>query len=218
MVANAIAPSLIVVGPPGLGKSFEVVRTLEAMGLLRDADFFVLRGFTSARGLYEALYANNGRLTVIDDCDSALCDPTAIALLKGALDSDSVRTLSWLTAAKTADSFPKRFDFDGQIIFISNLALHEIDAPIQTRCLVIDLEMTRGEILDRMQTILPHLVVPNLQVGPTPAQRKTAMDFVRDIAPSISQLNLRILCTVLRSMLAHPTDWKPLATYVLTQV
>jgi len=217
MVAAGGAPSLIVVGPPGLGKSYAVVRTLEVMGLLRDADFFVIKGFSSARALYEKLYEHNGRLTIVDDCDHALSDATAIALLKGALDSDRVRTLSWLTAAKTADLFPKTFEFHGQMIFISNLAMHEINGPVRTRSLLMNLEMTRGEILERMETILPRLEIPHLRLQPTPNQRRAAMDFIQELAPSIPELNLRTLCAVLRIILAHPSDWKPLATYFVTQ-
>jgi hypothetical protein len=43
------------------------------------------------------------------------------------------------------------------------------------------------------------------------------MDFIHKLAPSIPDLNLRTLCAVLRTMLAHPTDWKPLATHFVTQ-
>lgn len=211
IVADGIAPSLIVVGPPGLGKSFEVVRTLKAMGLARNADFFLIKGFSSPRALYEKLYEHNGRLTVFDDCDSALLDPTAAALLKGALDSDETRTLSWLTAAKTADHLPKSFEFSGQVIFISNQSFEEIDPPIRSRSLLMNLEMTRHEILERMEAILPHLTIKA-----TPDQRKRAMDFIRRLAPRIAQPSLRTLRKVLQTMRAHPNDWEALATHFVT--
>jgi hypothetical protein len=38
IVADGIAPSLIVVGPPGLGKSHEVVRTLSWLTAAKTAD------------------------------------------------------------------------------------------------------------------------------------------------------------------------------------
>jgi hypothetical protein len=125
--------------------------------------------------------------------------------------------LGWLTAAKTADLFPKTFEFHGQMIFISNLAMHEIDGPVRTRSLLMNLEMTRGEILERMETILPRPKIPHLRLQPSPNQRRAAMDFIQELAPSIPELNLRTLCAVLRIILAHPTDWKPLATYFVTQ-
>ena len=62
MVAHGTAPSLIVVGQPGLGKTYEVTRTLQAMELERDLDYFHVKGYASARGLYETFFARNGRL------------------------------------------------------------------------------------------------------------------------------------------------------------
>jgi hypothetical protein len=123
----------------------------------------------------------------------------------------------WLTAAKAADSFPKTFEFHGQMILISTFATHETDCPVRTRSLLVNLKMTPSEILERMETILLRLEIPRLRFQPTPGQRRAAMDFIRELAPRIPELNLRTLCAVLRIILAHPTDWKPLATYFVTQ-
>jgi hypothetical protein len=212
MVAQGIAPSLIVVGQPGLGKTYEIVRTLRTLGLEPDHDYFYVKGYTSPRGLYETLYANNGRLTVFDDCDGALNDGVSVELLKGALDSHSVRTISWLTAAKGRGRMPKSFTYDGRAIFVSNRPLTQIDDSIHTRSLVIDYCMSREEILAHMETILPLV-----DSGATPEQRSSGMQFIRQWAPCIKQLNLRTLVSVLRIITAHPTNWEGLAIYTVTQ-
>jgi hypothetical protein len=212
MVANGIAPSLIVVGQPGLGKTHEIVQTLRAMGLEPDHDYFYVKGYTSPRGLYETLYANNGRLTVFDDCDAALNDGVSVELLKGALDSHQVRTISWLTAAKGRGNLPKSFQFEGRVIFVSNRALTDIDESIHARSLVIDYCMSRDEILEHMETILPLL-----HSDTTPEQRRSGMQFIRKWAPCVKQLNLRTLVSVLRIITAHPTNWERLAVYTVTQ-
>jgi len=67
------------------------------------------------------------------------------------------------------------------VIFISNHSFDEIDPPIRSRSLLMDLEMTRHEILERMAAILPHLTIKA-----TPEQRKMAMDFIRRLARRIS--------------------------------
>lgn len=212
MVAHGTAPSLIVVGQPGLGKTYEVTRTLQAMELEQDLDYFHVKGFASARGLYETFFARNGRLTVLDDCDSALNDPQAVELLKGALDSHGVRTISWLTAAKSKAKLPNSFEFTGQVIFITNRTLSEIDESIHSRSLVVDFCMSRQEILEHMETILP-----TVESATNPEQRKSAMEFIRQWGPSIKQLSLRTLVSVLRIMTVHPTNWERLAIYTVTR-
>lgn len=212
MVAAGIAPSLIVVGQPGLGKTYQVMQTIETMGLAPEHDYSVFKGYSSPRGLYETLYENNGRLTVFDDCDSALKDPVAVQLLRAALDSHGVRTISWVTAGKFRGNLPKSFRFDGQVIFISNCLLSEIDEAIHARSLTIDYHMSRPEILEHMESILPAI-----ESNATPEQRQSALQFVRQWAPCIKQLNLRSLVSILRIMTAQPNNWERLAIHTITQ-
>jgi hypothetical protein len=211
MVAHGISPSLIVVGQPGLGKSHEITRTLQAMGMEEGHDYHIVKGYTSSRGLFETLFQNNGTLTILDDCDNALHDPVAVGLLKAALDSHHVRKISWVTANKGKDAFPKSFCYNGQVIFVSNRLLSDIDDAIHSRSLVIDYFMSREEILQHMEAILPLI-----KSKATPEQRQRGLDFVREWAPGIRQLNLRTLVSVLRIITAHPTNWKPLAIYTVT--
>jgi hypothetical protein len=72
--------------------------------------------------------------------------------------------------------------------------------------------MSREEILEHMETILPLL-----DSNSTPEQRRCGMQFIRKWAPCIKQLNLRTLVSVLRIILAHPTNWERLAIYTVTQ-
>ena len=212
MVGHRICPSLIVVGQPGLGKSPEITKTLRAMGMEPDHDYRQVQGHTSPRGLFETLFDNRLGLTVLDDCDQALNDPVAVGLLKAALDSHQVRTINWVTAARVKDSYPKSFRFDGGVIFISNRALSDIDPAVHSRSLVIDYHMSRQEIVEHMESIHPLI-----KLDATPEQRRSALEFVRQWEPVIRQLNLRTLVSVLRIITAHPTNWKPLAIYTVTQ-
>jgi hypothetical protein len=212
MVANGRCPSLIVVGQPGMGKTHEVTRTLHAMGLALDHDYFHLKGYTSPRGLFETLYENNGYLTLFDDCDSALNDPVAVQLLRAALDSHRIRTISWLSAAKTRGNLPKTFQFDGQVIFISNRLVSDIDDAVHSRSLTIDYHMNRREILQHMEAILPAI-----ECDASPEQRRSGLEFIRHWAPHIKQLDLRRLVSVLRIITAQPNNWERLAIHTITQ-
>jgi hypothetical protein len=211
MVAEAVTPAAIITGPGGLGKTHEVLAALAGMGFHKNEDFHFVKGYSSARGLYESLYNHNGTLTVFDDCDSALYDRTSVELLKGALDSYSTRTISWLVKAQKLDpAIPDTFEFDGRVIFISNMQLEQLSAPLRARCFVIDIKMTREEIIARIREILPHIK------GFTAKEKALAYAFVREWSSHIKNLNLRTIQMVLKIIHAHPTDWQQLAIYTLT--
>lgn len=76
MVITGVTPSLVVVGPGGNGKTNSVKKTIES-NELSDSDFIFFKGYSTARGLYNTLYDNNGKL-IIDDCDSVLEDRQAM--------------------------------------------------------------------------------------------------------------------------------------------
>jgi hypothetical protein len=183
------------------------------MRLVKDADYFYVKGFTSARGLFEALYHNNGKLTVFDDCDSALKDRISASILKGALDSYAVRDISWKVKAATMDAnIPLDFKFTGGVIFITNYLIHQLDRPLRTRSLVIDLQMTKEEILAWMEEILPNIA------GFTMESKIKALAFIRKSAPAIRELSIRTILMVLRVMETHPDGWEESAHYFITQM
>ena len=108
----------------------------------------MVRGFSTPYGLYRTLYENSNAIVVFDDCDSILRDPTAINLLKAALDSYSKRYVSWNT--ERGSDLPSSFLFEGGVIFISNETLASLDQAVRTRSLCVDLSMTADQKLERM--------------------------------------------------------------------
>src|ERR1035437_218392 len=212
MVANADVVSAIISGPGGLGKSHTVTETLASLGMKKGVDYQLVKGFTSARGLYETLYNNNDVLTVFDDCDSALKDRTSASILKGALDSHAIREISWLVKASTMDAtIPLKFEYDGRIIFVTNKLVQELDGPLRTRSLVVDLQMTGQEILDWLEHLLPDIK------GFSMADKTKALAFIRSVAPAVGLLSIRTILMVLKIMKASPLDWQELSEHTLTQ-
>jgi hypothetical protein len=212
MVANADVVSAIISGPGGLGKSHTVTDTLASLGMKKGVDYQLVKGFTSARGLYETLYNNNDVLTVFDDCDSALKDRNSASILKGALDSHAIREISWLVKSSTMDAaIPLKFDYDGRIIFVTNKLVQELDGPLRTRSLVVNLQMTRQEILDWLEHLLPDIK------GFSMADKTEALAFIRSVAPAVGLLSIRTILMVLRIMKASPLDWQELSEHTLTQ-
>lgn len=138
--------SLIVSGDSGLGKSWKIMEIIKG---IEDLNYFLVKGFATSRALYDTLYRNRNKLIIFDDCDSILEDKVAINLLKGALDTYDERVVSWLSKSNDK-SIPLQFDFQGQIIFISNLPLAKFDKAILSRALSIDVFMTEEEKQEQM--------------------------------------------------------------------
>jgi hypothetical protein len=217
-VADGSINSAIVSGPGGLGKTHTVMATLKKLGLEMGQHYKLITGYASARGLYEALFNHNRQLIVFDDCDSVLRDRIGVGLLKGALDSYNVRTISWVVKLDPDKSqlpeelqIPASFQFTGRVIFITNRLIYELDQPIRTRSLVISVDMTTAEKLKRMEQILPYLNEFTIK------EREIAFNFVKKISPEIRELNLRSLILTLKLMKANPSNWQALAEYSITQ-
>ena len=88
--------SLLIVGAPSSGKSFSVMRAIRDAGLNSGSDFIIKKGRITVSSLYRTLIEqSNGGLIIFDDCDSVVEDKNGINMLKGALDTDPVREISY---------------------------------------------------------------------------------------------------------------------------
>jgi hypothetical protein len=124
MAIDGDCRSLIVSGPPGLGKSYNIMKALEDSCI----DYTVTKGYCKATGLYRLLWKNRhpGSVAVFDDCDTVLFDETSLNFLKAACDTSPIRTISYgaefdMYDEEGGENIPRSFDFQGSIIFISNL-------------------------------------------------------------------------------------------------
>jgi hypothetical protein len=208
MVVNGVTPSLVVLGEGGLGKSYSVTQTIKANDL-EDMDYVFFKGYSTARGLYNTLFDNNGKLIIFDDCDSVLDDKVAVNILKSALDSYDKRTISWMSKVGKNDEYPQHFDFTGRIIFISNKSKEKIDEAILTRSLTVDLTMTPDDKITRMNTILPN-ILPEYDMD----IKQDALGFLETVKEEVS-LNMRMLVMVAKMRLMYPETWRNLATYMV---
>jgi hypothetical protein len=208
MVVGNVTPSLIVTGEGGLGKTHSVTQAIEAGGLEK-AEYVFFKGYSTARGLYNTLYDNNGKLIVFDDCDSVLEDKAAVNILKSALDSYEKRTISWMAKMNKSDEYPQQFDFTGRVIFISNKSKDKIDEAVLTRSLTVDLTMTPDDKVARMSAILPS-ILPQYDI----AVKQEALDFLSSVKDEVS-INMRMLIMVSKMRLQFPDTWRDLASYMV---
>jgi len=160
--------ALFIAGRGGVGKTHTVEKVLSDAGL-RDGDgYFKITGSASAGGIYRELFKHRNDLVLFDDADGALSDQDSRNLIKAATDTKKVRKLSWMKASKNlldpdvitdADieqgMLPTYYEFKGQIVFISNLAIDKLDPDkaLRTRALMISIDPTDEEVLNFMRKI-----------------------------------------------------------------
>ena len=208
MVVNDITPSMVVVGEGGLGKTHSVKTTIAENGL-EDNEYVFFKGYSTARGLYNTLFDNNGKLIVFDDCDSVLEDKVALNILKSALDSYETREISWMAKMTKGDVYPNQFKFTGRVIFISNKNKDKMDEAVLSRSLTVDLSMTSTEKIERMEFILED-ILPDYDMD----VKKDALNFLT-INKDNCQLNMRTLIMISKMRRTFPDTWINLANFMI---
>ena len=226
-VVEGVVRSMIVVGPPGVGKSYGIVKKLEEANLFNmiggDVRYEVVKGATTALGLYAKLYefSREGDVLVFDDCDSILLDDVSLNLLKGALDSGKKRKISWLSESSTLrrEGIPDQFEFKGSVIFITNLKFDtmksqklrdHLDA-LQSRCHYLDLTLDtmRDKILRIKQIANTGELFADLDLGTVGTTE--VIDFMNENQQGLREVSLRMAIKIGQLYKSFPLRWKAMA-------
>ncbi len=205
---DGVVRGMVVTGPPGVGKSFGVEQVLEKNSLFdvlanNKLRFEVIKGASSAIGLYKVLYnnADKNSVLVLDDCDTVLYDETSLNLLKAALDSCKKRKLCWNTdsALLRREGIPDSFEFNGSVIFITNLKFDNVRgkikdhlAAIMSRCHYLDLTMdtTREKVLRCKQIVADGMLN---EYDFTDEEETDLMDFMISNKEKMREISLRMV-------------------------
>ena len=223
---DGVVRGMVVTGPPGVGKSFGVEAVLEKNSLFdklagNKLRFEVIKGASSAIGLYKVLYQNadKNNVLVLDDCDTVLYDETSLNLLKAALDSSKKRKLSWNTdsALLRREGIPDTFEFKGSVIFITNLKFDKVRGKIKdhldaimSRCHYLDLTMdtTREKVL-RCKQIVQDGMLNEYQF--TKEEEAEVMDFMVDNKDKMREISLRMVTKLADLKKSMSERWKRMA-------
>jgi hypothetical protein len=195
MVIKGTQPSLLITGSPGVGKTYLVTKQLKDAKI----KYLHVKGKSTAAGMYITLFEHNGETIVFDDCDSIFGNADGINILKGALDTEDPRNISWLAGrdlkSTSGKKIPQNFDFTGKVIFISNLPQKKIDKAIKSRSFVIEVALTPEDMLKKMKkeikNVSPHIPLP---------LREEALEFIEEVSKTAEnlELNMRTLVKAIK--------------------
>ncbi len=219
--------AMIVVGPPGVGKSYGVEYQLEKAGMFdqissRKVKYQVIKGAMTPIGLYCTLYKNSDpqNVLVFDDCDSILLDDVALNILKAALDSGKRRRIHWNADSSMLrrEGVPDAFDFKGSVIFITNLKFDHLKSKklqdhleaLQSRCHFLDLTLdtTRDKILRIRQIFRKGDLFQDYDL--TPEQGEEIVQFMQDNHARLREISLRMALKI-ADLTKIGTNWRALA-------
>jgi hypothetical protein len=200
--------AVIVTGPPGVGKSHGVIQQMEKDSLFDKISnnrprYEVVKGAISGIGLFALLYkfSDARNVLIFDDCD-LWEDQDALNVLKGALDSNKKRRISWNKDSRLLrdEGVPNSFDFCGSVIFITNLNLSDrrskkIQAHIealQSRCHYLDLTIndTRDKLLRIKQVHRDSGLFNDYNLSKE--QEQDILSFMEEKAGNLREISLRM--------------------------
>jgi hypothetical protein len=183
-------------------------------------------GYARATGLMKQLYKyrNVGDVIVFDDADAIFYDDVSLNILKAATDSSSKRMISWMSEAKFEDDdgdiIPKRFEFKGTIVFITNLDFdamidrgHKLAphlAALVSRAHYIDLAMkTKRDYYVRIKQVVKQGMLAD--AGFTSSEEADIMQFVEKNFNNLRETSLRSVIKIAALRRSNPNRFESLA-------
>ena len=220
--------AMIVVGPPGVGKSYGVEKQLEHSGLFdqlsgRRVKYEVIKGAMTPIGLYCTLYKHSDRnnVLVFDDCDSVFQDDLSLNILKAALDSGKKRRIYWNSDSSMLrrEGVPDMFDFKGSCIFITNLQFQNLKSKklqdhleaLQSRCHFLDLTLNtmRDRFLRIKQIYLKGELFADYDFSSE--QGDEIIGFMEANQTRLREMSLRMALKIADLTKVSSDNWKALA-------
>ena len=208
-VLMGFALSVMIFGSAGIGKTYGVMKALQESGrtwiLTEDEkrdmtpekmdemlelpapSLVKISGAITQKGLYKVLYKyRKGFILVFDDCDDVLKDKKMANLLKAVLDNGiEHRIVTWESSVKN-EELPTSFEFQSQIIFISNMTADKVDKAVRSRSVDINLVLNPDEAYEHIGNVLPFIETTRLNADGEPVKIELDTKIQKEIFEKIS--------------------------------
>jgi hypothetical protein len=192
------------------GKSFETKKKLDKLG---SAYTIYTGGLRGPDELIRMLWVHkDDEIIVLDDFDDALKNKSQVNILKGALQNQPVREITWVTNKKAwkLQEIPAKFEFTSGIIFISNQG--KMDKAIASRSIVIEINMSNSEVMEKIESTLD-AYRPEVSMK----DKKEVFEYMREISPGVSFVDYRILDNLLVAK-QITGNWKKMGLMMIQSV
>lgn len=212
--------SVIVNGPPGVGKTFSVDSYLKQHA--QNGSYKVIAGHMTPLSLYGNLYQyrNHGDVLVLDDIDSVFSKIEGINLLKAAMDTKPIRRVNWesTSAAVLSLGLPQGFEFNGSIVLISNIGFSRKTNKLQEHLGALkdrsySLQVSDGSNEALFQQVCFMVVKKGLlqSFNLSKQQESLILDYISDNIHSLHKISLRLAMKLASLMTSNPNEWISMA-------
>lgn len=224
---DAAVRGFILSGAPGVGKTYNVETAVRQREEDVGRDKFrhtIIKGAITPIHLYITLwnYQKRGNVIVLDDADSIFFHDDGVSLLKAALDSSPVRTITWASSASElkGEDIPQTFEYNGSMIFITNTDFQGIVdkgtskltphfEALLSRTMYLDLKIhNRRAIAIWVNYLIRTKKILQIHLGLSKTQEGQAVDWLLENRDDLRTLSIRDALKVGQLMKADYNCWE----------
>ena len=211
--------SSILVGPPGLGKSYIVLKSLIEAGRVSGSDYYTINGHITPVKLFATLYLfrAKGQILVLDDCDNIFTNEIGINILKAATDTTQ-NTVSYVSnhQIKVNGVVVQDFKFEGSVIICTNIDLstgrgrqaeHMKAVDSRSTKITFGIESIEQKFAQLMNVVLTTNYLKEKKLYLNEQKIYLMIDYIRVNLHRIKSLDLR-LPEKIGSEMMNRKDWK----------
>jgi len=191
--------SLILIGASALGKSFNTINALVTMGYTPDEDFVVVSSYITPLELYTLLHNNAEKIIIFDDLFKLFSNDISKGILMSALWAVTPHRIVQYTSSTSKLDIPKKFEFKGNILFLTNFFPKDFDA-LKTRCLWYEIKLSFADRVKICYEMCKKRKIP-LHI----------MEWIEEEFDESYDLNLRTPIKVFNIFKHNPDNWKEIA-------